>query len=74
MFIRKKKKLVILKRLGLRKASTRRLLALGNVDKNFILQCIEIKSTAHGRRNDSVMYVGRRLKKCGFLKIVHQVY
>ena len=37
MVIRKKKKLVILKRLGLRKASTSRLLTLGNVDKNFTL-------------------------------------
>ena len=71
MITRKKRKLVILRRLGLRKASTGRPLALDDVDENFILQCIENKSTAHGRRNDSVMYVGRCVKKHDFLKIAN---
>ena len=47
----KKRKLVIL-RLGLRKDSTGRPLTLDDVDENFILQCIENKSTALGRRNN----------------------
>ena len=48
----KKRKLVIL-RLGLRKDSTGRPLTLNDVDENFILlQCIENKSTALGRRNN----------------------
>ena len=71
MITRKKKKLVILRRLGFRKASTGRPLALDDVDDNFLLQCIENKSTAHGRRNDSVMYVGRHVKKCDFQKIAN---
>lgn len=43
MITQKKRKLVILRRLGLRKASTDRPLALDDVDENLILQCIENK-------------------------------
>ena len=52
MITHKKRKLVILRRLGLRKDSTGRPLTLDDVDENFILQCIENKSTALGRRNN----------------------
>ena len=71
MITRKKRELVILRRSGLRKASTGRPLPLDDADENFILPCIENKSIAHGRRNDSVMYVGRRVKKRNFLKIAN---
>ena len=39
-------------RLGLRKASTGRPLSLDDEDEQFILSCIESKSTARGRRHD----------------------
>ena len=36
---------------------------MDETDENFILECIESKSTAHGRRQDLVMYTNRRVKK-----------
>ena len=71
MITQKKRKLVILRRLGLRKDSTGRPLTLDDVDENFILQCIENKSTALGRRNNWVIYVGRCVTKHDFLKIAN---
>ena len=58
-------------RLGLRKASTGRPLSLDDEDEQFILSCIESKSTAHRRRHDSVMYLHHRVKKSDFLKLAN---
>ena len=64
-------KLIQENRLGLRKASTGRPLSLDDEDEQFILSCIESKSTAHGRRHDSVMYLHHRVKKSDFLKLAN---
>ena len=71
MILRKKKQLILKNRLGLRKASSGRPLMMDDIDEKFLLQCIENKSTAHGRRTDSVMYIGRRVKKRDFLKLAN---
>ena len=44
---------------------------MDEVDETFLLNCIESKTTAHGRRGDQVMYTGRRVKKRDFVKIVN---
>ena len=44
---------------------------LDDVDERFVLECIENKSTAHGRRDDPVMYTIKRVKKQDFLKIAN---
>ena len=71
MILHKKKQLILKNRLGMRKASSGRPLMMDEIDEKFLLQCIENKSTEHGRRTDSVMYVGRRVKKRDFLKLAN---
>ena len=46
-------------------------LTMDEVDETFLLNWIEPKTTAHGRRGDQVMYTGRRVKKKDFVKIVN---
>ena len=58
-------------RVGMRKKSKGRPLSMNEVDETFLLNCIESKTTAHGRRGDQVMYTGRRVKKRDFVKIVN---
>lgn len=59
------------KRIGMRKRSTGRPCGMDEEDERFLLQCIESKTTAHGRRTDTVMYSGQRVKKKDFLRIVN---
>ena len=40
-------------------------------DENFLAKCIAEKSTAHGRRHDTVMYLSHRKKKGHFLSLVN---
>ena len=42
---------------------------LDSDDKEYIKRAIEDKSTAHGRRHDSVLYTNKRVKKKDFLSI-----
>ena len=58
-------------RLGLRRKGAGRKAMLDSEDENFLLHCIETKSTAHGRRHDEVMYVGHRIKKKDFLRLIN---
>ena len=58
-------------RVGMRKSSSGRPKELDETDERFVLECIESKSTAHGRRHDAVMYTGKRVKKRDFLKIAN---
>ena len=53
------------------KRSMGRPLNMDEVDETFLLNCIESKTTAHGRRGNQVMYTGRRVKKRDFVKIVN---
>ena len=55
----------------MRKASVGRPRAFDEEDEKFILQCIEQKATAHGRRHDPDMYTGRRVKKRDFKKLAN---
>ena len=48
------------------KRSSGRPLAMDESDENFLLQCSESKTTADGRRQDQVMYTGRRVNKRDF--------
>ena len=63
MIHRTVRRLITENRLGLRRKSSGRPLGMDETDENFILKCIESKSTAHGRRQDLVMYTNRRVKK-----------
>ena len=58
-------------RIGRRKKSMRRPRILDEIDERFILDCIENKSTAHGRRHDAVMYTNHRVKKRDFKRIAN---
>ena len=40
-------------------------------DEQHLAKCITSKSTAHGRRKDSVLYLNHSVKKHHFLKIVN---
>ena len=71
MVSRKYSKLVVEHRVGMRKASSGRPQALDEEDEKFILECVEQKSTAHGRRHDAVMYTGRRVKKRDFKNLAN---
>ena len=41
-------------------------------DEEFIAKCIEDKATYHGRRQDTVMYLNRRVKKSDLLNIANK--
>ena len=71
MVKRTQKQLIEENRLGLRKSSSGRPMSLDEEDEKFILNCIESKSTAHGRRHDAVMYLQHRVKKANFLKLAN---
>ena len=71
MVKRTQKQLIEENRLGLRKSSSGRPMSLDEEDEKFILNCIESKSTAHGRRHDAVMYLHHRVKKADFLKLAN---
>ncbi|CAB3978158.1 RNA-directed DNA polymerase from transposon X-element [Paramuricea clavata] len=63
--------MIVDKIVGMRKASSGRPQQIDEEDAQFILQCIEEKATAHGRRHDSVLYTGHRAKKKDFLKLAN---
>ena len=71
MINRKYGKLILDKRVGMRKASSGRPQQIDEEDEQFILQCIEEKATANGRRHDAVLYTGHRVKKKDFLKLAN---
>ena len=71
MIRRTQTKLIRDVRLGMRKKGSGRSLAMDDLDEQFVLNCIETKTTAHGRRQDQVMYTGWRVKKRDFLKLVN---
>jgi hypothetical protein len=67
MIRRQYKKDIIKKIIGLRKQSAGRPHSLDEEDERFVLECIENKATAHGRRHDPVLYLNHRVKKRDFL-------
>ena len=71
MVNRKYRNLIMEERVGLRKASSGRPQVIDEEDETFVLQCIEEKSTAHGRRHDAVLYTGHRVKKRDFLRLAN---
>ena len=71
MVNRKYRNLIMEERVGLRKASSGRPQVIDEEDEKFVLQCIEEKSTAHGRRHDAVLYTGHRVKKRDFLRLAN---
>eukprot|EP00794_Sanderia_malayensis_P001530 gene1530-1693_t len=66
-----KSNLIRNRRLKLRKIGSGRKHGMDAVDEKFLTDCIMSKSTAHGRRHDSVMYLNHRVKKKDFLNIVN---
>ena len=64
-------KLIREKRLGLRKKAVGRPRGMDEEDEEFLLRCIESKTTAHGRWSDQVMYTNHRVKKRDFVKLVN---
>ena len=63
MIHRTMRRLITENRLGLRRKTSGRPLGMDEIEENFILECIESKTTAHGRRQDVAMYANRRVKK-----------
>lgn len=55
----------------MRRASSGRPQIIDEEDEQFVLRCIEEKSTAHGRRHNAVLYTGHRVKKRDFLKLAN---
>ena len=45
---------------------------MDEVDERCIMQCIEEKATAHGRRHDPVMHLNHRVKNKDFLKLANK--
>ena len=45
--------------------------SLDTEDEEFIAKCIEETSSAHGRRHDTVLYAGHRVKKSHFLSLAN---
>ena len=58
-------------RIGLHRKGSGRPITADELDEQFLLNCIESKTTAHGRRHDQVMYAGHRVKQKDFLKLVN---
>ena len=54
-----------------RKTGAGRPEAVGEEEEDFLAKCIAYKSTAHGRRHDSTMYINHRVKKRHFLSLVN---
>ena len=70
-FAASRKKLITKSRMEMRKLCAGRHVSLHEEDEEFLLQCIDNKSTAHGRRHDAVMYLNHRVKKNNLLKITN---
>ena len=64
-------KLINKRRIGKRRKGAGLHLSLDKIDETFLVQCINDKATAHGRRHDSVLYLNHRVKKKDFVKIVN---
>ena len=45
--------------------------AMGEEEEEYLARCIAEKSTAHGGRHNTTMYLNHRVKKCHFLSIVN---
>ena len=45
--------------------------AMGDEEEEYFARCIEEKSTAHGRRHNTTMYLNHRVKKRQFVSIVN---
>ena len=71
MLKRCRKNLIKDRRLKLRRLGSGRKLAMDDEDERMLVDCITDKGTAHGRRQDSVLYLNHRVKKKDFLKIVN---
>ena len=71
MIRRKQLKLINENRIGLHRQGGGRLITVDELGEQLLLNCIESKITAHGRRQDQVMYTGHRVKKNDFLKLVN---
>ena len=64
-------KLIWEKRRGLRQKAVGRPRGMDQEDEEFLLRCIESKTTTHGRQSDQVMYTKYRVKKKEFVKLVN---
>ena len=69
-----KKKLIQLKRMKLRQKGSGRKQLLDEEDEKYVAKSIEEKATAHGRRHDSTLYLGHRVKKKDFLKLINKYH
>ena len=54
-----------------RKLGAGRPVAIDEEDEHFLAKCIAEKSTTHGRRHDTVMYLNHRVKKRHVLSLVN---
>ena len=72
MVKRKKCQMIMDRRIGLHRARSGRPQMIDETDEQYILQCIESKATAHGRRHDNVMYMSHRVKKKDFLNLANR--
>ena len=63
--------LITEKRLGLGSKAVGRPSGMDQKDEEFVLRCIESKTTTHGRRSDQGMYTDHRAKKKDFVKLVN---
>ena len=64
-------KLIEDNRLKLRKLGSGRKQMLDSEDEDFICRSVESTATAHGRRHDSVLYLGHRVKKKHLLTLAN---
>ncbi len=71
MIHKEQKKLITKNRTGMRRLGAGRHMSLDEEDEDFLLQCIDRNSWAHGRRHDAVMYLHHRVKKRDLLKIAN---
>ena len=65
------KKFIKLKRLKMRKVGSGRKSLIDSDGEKFVAKAIETKATAHGRRHDSTLYLGHRVKKKDLLKLIN---
>jgi hypothetical protein len=71
MFRRKKNFLIDARRIKKRKQNAGRKRMMTDEDERYLAKSIAEKSTAHGRRHDTVLYLNHRVKKKHLLKIVN---
>ena len=57
-------------RIGLNRNGSCRPITIDEIDEQFLLNCIESKNIAHGRRHNQIMSPCHRVKKKDFLKLV----